>query len=219
MRAGRRRGRSTPGSGPPRPWTGCWPAPKPSDVRQAAPGRAAAARAAGRGQPARGVAGVRRRRGPHPPRPREVPDADRRGDAAAPAPAAGQDRDPRRAARSRYIEATPADIELADRLATRCWPGRWTSCRPAPAGSSTPSPATSRPGAWPRAWTRIWCGSPAGQLREALSFGDTQLKVHLARLADYELVIVRRTGVGRVLLRAGLAAWPRRPGRRCGYGS
>ena len=44
------------------------------------------------------------------------------------------------------------------------------------------------------------------QLREALPFGDTQLKVHLARLADFELVIVRRTRVGRVLLRAGLAA-------------
>ena len=34
------------------------------------------------------------------------------------------------------------------------------------------------------------------QLREALPFGDTQLKVHLARLADYELVTARRTGPG-----------------------
>ncbi|HUZ35995.1 MAG TPA: hypothetical protein VMV17_06680, partial [Streptosporangiaceae bacterium] len=34
------------------------------------------------------------------------------------------------------------------------------------------------------------------QLREALPFGDTQLKIHLARLADYELVAARRTGSG-----------------------
>jgi hypothetical protein len=34
------------------------------------------------------------------------------------------------------------------------------------------------------------------QLREALPFGDTQLKVHLARLADYELVIPHRAGAG-----------------------
>jgi len=34
------------------------------------------------------------------------------------------------------------------------------------------------------------------QLREALPLGDSQLKLHLARLADYELVIARRTGSG-----------------------
>ena len=34
------------------------------------------------------------------------------------------------------------------------------------------------------------------QLREALPLGDSQMKVHLARLADYELVIARRTGPG-----------------------
>ena len=34
------------------------------------------------------------------------------------------------------------------------------------------------------------------QLREALPLGDSQLKLHLARLADYELVITRRTGSG-----------------------
>ncbi len=34
------------------------------------------------------------------------------------------------------------------------------------------------------------------QLREALPFGDTQLKVHLARLTDYELITAHRTGAG-----------------------
>ena len=47
------------------------------------------------------------------------------------------------------------------------------------------------------------------QLREALTFGDTQLKVHLARLADWELVIVHR------LDRAGSAtSWPGRARHR-----
>ncbi len=96
----------------------------------------------------------------------------------------------------RYVETTQADIALADRLA---------------AGVLAPSLGELPPG------TRRLLDAIAGyvtarcqaegtdpglvrftrrQLREALSFGDTQLKVHLARLADYELVIARRTGPG-----------------------
>jgi DNA primase len=96
----------------------------------------------------------------------------------------------------RYVETAPADIALADRLA---------------AGVLGPSLDELPPG------TRRLLdalhgyvtargqaeGTDAGlvrftrrQLREALSFGDTQLKVHLARLADYELVIPHRAGAG-----------------------
>jgi hypothetical protein len=47
------------------------------------------------------------------------------------------------------------------------------------------------------------------QLREALPFGDTQLKVHLARLADYELVIAHRLDSGTF---AYTLAWAPRDG-------
>ena len=42
----------------------------------------------------------------------------------------------------RYVEATQADIALADKLAARCWPSPSMSCRRAPAGCWTRSPAT-----------------------------------------------------------------------------
>jgi hypothetical protein len=96
----------------------------------------------------------------------------------------------------RYVEATAADVALADRLAAEVL---------------GPAPGELPPGAR-RLLDAIAGyvaqrgraeGTDAGlvrftrrQLREALSFGDTQLKVHLARLADYELVIPHRAGAG-----------------------
>ena len=79
---------------------------------EAAPERAALAEAAVRGQSVRGEADVSRPPDAHAPRPHEVPDADPRDRAAAPASAAGED------ARSgvSYIEATREDIATADRL-------------------------------------------------------------------------------------------------------
>ena len=73
------------------------------------------------------------------------------------------------------------------------------------------------------------------ELREALGFGDTQLKVHLARLVDLELVVVHRFesgGFGYELTWRGegeqggqpflvgltdLAALPATGAPRCGY--
>jgi hypothetical protein len=96
----------------------------------------------------------------------------------------------------RYVETSPADIALADKLA---------------AGVLGPSldelpPGTRRLLDALHGYVSQRCqaeGTDPGlvrftrrQLREALSFGDTQLKVHLARLADYELVIARRPGPG-----------------------
>jgi DNA primase len=96
----------------------------------------------------------------------------------------------------RYVETAPADIALADKLAAEIL---------GPALGELP-PGTRRLldaiAGYVTARSRAE-GTDAGlvrftrrQLREALSFGDTQLKVHLARLADYELVIARRTGSG-----------------------
>jgi DNA primase catalytic core len=96
----------------------------------------------------------------------------------------------------RYVETSPADIALADRLA---------------AGVLGPSldelpPGTRRLLEAIAGYVTARCkaeGTDPGlvrftrrQLREALPFGDTQLKVHLARLTDYELVTAHRTGAG-----------------------
>ncbi len=96
----------------------------------------------------------------------------------------------------RYVETTPADIALADKLA---------------AGVLGPSLDELPPGTrrlldalhgYVTARSRAEGTDPGlirftrRQLREALPFGDTQLKVHLARLADYELIVSHRTGAG-----------------------
>jgi DNA primase len=96
----------------------------------------------------------------------------------------------------RYVETTQADIALADRLAAEIL---------GPALGELP-PGTRRLldaiAGYVTARSRAEGTDPGlvrftrRQLREALPFGDTQLKVHLARLADYELVIARRTGPG-----------------------
>ncbi len=96
----------------------------------------------------------------------------------------------------RYVETTPADIALAGKLAAQVL---------GPALDELP-PGTRRLldaiAGYVAARSRAEGTDPGlirftrRQLREALPFGDTQLKVHLARLADYELVIARRTGSG-----------------------
>jgi DNA primase catalytic core len=96
----------------------------------------------------------------------------------------------------RYVETTRADIALADRLAAQVL-GR--SLDELPPGTRKLLDAL-------HGYVTARCQAEGidpdlvrftrRQLREALSFGDTQLKVHLARLADYELVIAHRTASG-----------------------
>jgi hypothetical protein len=92
----------------------------------------------------------------------------------------------------RYVETSQADIELADRLAAAVLS---RSLDELPPGTRRLLDAL-------HGYVTARCqveGLDADlvrftrrQLREALPFGDTQLKVHLARLADYELVIAHR---------------------------
>ena len=85
-----------------------------------------------------------------------------------------------------YIEATEADVALAERLCAEVLgtttdelsPGH---AQPALAPSSTSPPPTG-------------AASPGGQLRDATGLGDSQLKVHLGRLVDLEYVAVERAG-------------------------
>lgn len=96
----------------------------------------------------------------------------------------------------RYVETTRADIELADRLAAQVL-GRALDELP---------PGTRRLLDALAGYVAQRCEAEGldrdlvrftrRQLRESLPFGDTQLKVHLARLADYELVIPHRTASG-----------------------
>ncbi|MHB1596709.1 MAG: hypothetical protein ACYCO9_14050 [Streptosporangiaceae bacterium] len=96
----------------------------------------------------------------------------------------------------RYVETTRADIALADKLAAQILGQSLDELPPgtrrlldAIAGYVT---ARSRAEGTDPGLVRF----TRRQLREALPLGDSQLKVHLARLADYELVIARRTGPG-----------------------
>jgi DNA primase len=96
----------------------------------------------------------------------------------------------------RYVETTPADIALANKLAAEVL-GRSLDELP---------PGTRRLLDAVHGYVSKRCEAEGldrdlvrftrRQLREALSFGDTQLKVHLARLADLELVIARRMESG-----------------------
>jgi DNA primase len=96
----------------------------------------------------------------------------------------------------RYVETTPVDIALADRLASQVL---------APSLDELP-PGTRRLLDAITGYVARRCEAEGldadlvrftrRQLRETLPFGDTQLKVHLARLADYELVIPHRMESG-----------------------
>jgi hypothetical protein len=96
----------------------------------------------------------------------------------------------------RYVETTRADIALADRLAAQVL-GR--SLDELPPGTRRLLDAIAGYVArrcQAEGLDRDLVRFTRRQLRESLSFGDTQLKVHLARLADYELVIAHRTASG-----------------------
>ncbi len=96
----------------------------------------------------------------------------------------------------RYVETTQADIALADRLAAEVLS---RSLDELPPGTRKLLDAIA-------GYVARRCEAEGldtdlvrftrRQLRESLSFGDTQLKVHLARLADYELVIPHRLESG-----------------------
>jgi DNA primase catalytic core len=96
----------------------------------------------------------------------------------------------------RYVETTRADIELADRLAREVLA---RSLDELPPGTRRLLDAIAGYVSWrceTEGLDRDLVRFTRRQLRGALSFGDTQLKVHLARLADFELVIPHRTEPG-----------------------
>jgi hypothetical protein len=96
----------------------------------------------------------------------------------------------------RYIEVTADDIQLANRLANEVL-GRTLDELP---------PQTRRLLEMVRAWVDAECSRYAiqrtdlrftrRQLRAVTGWGDTQLKVHLSRLADLEYVLIHRVQAG-----------------------
>jgi hypothetical protein len=96
----------------------------------------------------------------------------------------------------RYVEATKADVEVADRLAAAVL---------ARADQDLP-PGTRRVLDALTGWVQQQATGRGCDVelvrftrrsaREALGFGDTQLKVHLARLVDLELVVPHRLDGG-----------------------
>lgn len=94
-----------------------------------------------------------------------------------------------------YIEATREDIALANQVAHEVL-GRTLDELP---------PQTRKLLTLVRAWVREQCQGrqlvqrelhfTRRELREALRWGDTQLKVHLARLVEMELIAVHRRGL------------------------
>lgn len=96
----------------------------------------------------------------------------------------------------RYIEVVESDIALANRLAAEVL-GRTLDELP---------PQTRRLLGMVHGWVREQCAGQAirrhelrftrRQLREVTGWGDTQLKVHLSRLADLEYVLVHRGAPG-----------------------
>jgi hypothetical protein len=96
----------------------------------------------------------------------------------------------------RYIEVTQSDIQLANRLAAEVL-GRTLDELP---------PQTRRLLGMVHRWVGEECTAQAirrhelrftrRQLREVTGWGDTQLKVHLSRLAELEYVLVHRGAPG-----------------------
>ncbi len=94
-----------------------------------------------------------------------------------------------------YIEATREDIALANQVAHEVL-GRTLDELP---------PQTRKLLTLLRAWVREQCAArrieqadlrfTRRELREALRWGDTQLKVHLARLVEMEFIVVHRKGL------------------------
>ena len=105
-----------------------------------------------------------------------------------------------------YIETTPADVEAAERLAARVLATTTDELSPATRRllAATRTFATER---GERSFTRR-------ELREATGMGDTQLKVHLARLVDLEYVVANRAGPATTYELAGAGGDPDRSGER-----
>jgi DNA primase len=96
----------------------------------------------------------------------------------------------------RYIETTPADIALANQLAHEVL-GRSLDELPPGTRRLLDALHTHVTGRCEReGLDRDLIRFTRRQLREALGFGDTQLKVHLARLVDLELVAPHRLEAG-----------------------
>jgi hypothetical protein len=96
----------------------------------------------------------------------------------------------------RYVETTRADIELADRLAAEVLSRSLDELPPGTRRLLYGLHGYVSRRRETEGLDRDLVRFTRRQLREALSFGDTQLKVHLARLADYELVIPHRMDSG-----------------------
>lgn len=95
-----------------------------------------------------------------------------------------------------YIEATVADIELANRLAHDVLGQTLDELPPQTRRLLTVLDGVVGAEARLREIDRQQVRFTRRQLREQLGWGDTQLKVHLARLVDFELVIAHRADSG-----------------------
>ena len=157
---------------------------------------APAASALGR-QPLRRELTLPRRPDAHAARSREVPDPHPRDRAAPPAPAADQDGDARRRRDPSTSRSTLDDIALANRLADEVL-GRSLDELPPQTrrllGLLDEMVAESERAA--KDGPRDVCASRRRDVREHTGWGNTQLKVHLARLEDLEYLLVHRGGRG-----------------------
>ena len=95
-----------------------------------------------------------------------------------------------------YIEATVADIELANRLAHDVLGQTLDELPPQTRRLLVVLDGVVGGEARLREIDRQQVRFTRRQLREQLGWGDTQLKVHLARLVDFELVIAHRADGG-----------------------
>ena len=165
-----------------------------SDIVRLHQQRAAAAEAAVRGESVRRAADLPRRPDAHAARPHEVPDADPRHRAAAPAPAAGEDR-ARAASRSTTSRPRAKTSPLANRLMQR---GAGPLARRAAAADAAPAAADRRDGerVRRRRWSAAIFASAAATCAQHTGWGDTQLKLHLDRLEELEYLLVHRGGRG-----------------------
>ena len=195
-----------------RPWKACSPGPSGTEILDAAQQRPAAAGAAVRGEPVRPGPDVRRRRGPARRRDhmkylaliRAVTLLHQHQRQIRTAALPGSD-----GRTVRYVEVTKADVALANRLAARgAGPHRGGPAHRHPAAPGRPDPLGRRPREPSGGCDIELVRFTRRQVREALGFGDTQLKVHLARLVDLELVVPHRLDGGGFTYEL---AWTRQP--------
>ena len=99
---------------------------------------------------------------------------------------------------------------MANRLAHEVLGRTWTSCRRRPGACWQLVDAWVGEECAAQAITRCRCRFSRREVRELTGWGDTQLKVHLARLAELEYLLVHR-GEARPGLRLRAAVRRRRP--------